>query len=148
MRTIMTLLTVTSILIGCSDAGNTISIPNGNVTATTNKRSYSVGENIEVVLKNNSHSTVYFIHCNYRIGFWIERKDNETWVDAGNVAILCLALYPGGRKEFPSGSASHDTISLWAVACATALARDAFGKESAGTLLPRVTTSNPPSSFC
>jgi hypothetical protein len=112
MRTMMTLLAIATILMGCSDAGDTSVNPNGNVLATTDKTSYSVGESIAIALKNNSRSTVYFGHCNYRIGFWIERKDNDTWVDAGNIAILCQALYPSGRKDFPSSSISHDTISL------------------------------------
>ncbi len=63
-------------------------------------------------LKNESASTVYFSHCNYRIGFWIERKVNDSWVDAGNIAILCQALYPSGRKTFPVGQVSRDTITL------------------------------------
>lgn len=112
MKSMLAISAFTGILIGCSDAGDTAVNPNGNVTATTNKTSYSVGENIAVTLKNDSRSTVYVGHCNYRIGFWIERKDNNTWTDAGNVAILCQALYPSGKKDFVSGSVSHDTISL------------------------------------
>ena len=112
MRTMMCLLLIAGIPMGCSDAEDTSVNPNGNVSATTDKISYSIGESIAVTLKNNSGSTVYFVHCNYRIGFWIERKDNNTWVDAGNIAILCQALYPSGRKEFPLRSISQDTISL------------------------------------
>lgn len=111
MRTIIT-LAIACILMGCSEASNTSVNPNGNVSASTDKTSYSVGERIAVSLKNDSHSTVYFGHCNYRIGFWIERKENDTWVDAGNIAILCQALYPIGRKDFPSSSVYHDSIAL------------------------------------
>jgi hypothetical protein len=112
MKTMLAVLAFAGILIGCSDAGDTTVNPNGNVIARTGKSSYSVGENIAVTLKNDSRSTVYVVHCNSWIGFYIERKESDTWVDAGNVAIICQALYPSGKKDFVSGSVSHDTISL------------------------------------
>ncbi|MER3525185.1 MAG: hypothetical protein C4326_14345 [Ignavibacteria bacterium] len=111
VRAIMTVL-ASLIVMGCSDAGEAFVTPNGHLSATTDRRLYSVGDNIAMVLKNTSPSTVYFSHCNYRIGFWIQRKDNERWVDAGSFNILCLAIYPSGRTPFPPGSSAHDTISL------------------------------------
>ena len=112
MKSLLSVLAFAGILMGCSDAGDTTVNPNGSVTVTTDKTSYSVGEHVPVALTNDSHSTAYVSHCNYRIGFWIERKASDTWVDAGNVAIVCLALYPSGRKNFAAGSLSQDTISL------------------------------------
>lgn len=112
MKSILAVLALAGVLMGCSDAGDTVVNPSGNVTATTDKTSYSVGEKIAVTLKNNSRSTVYVGHCNFRIGFWIERKESNTWVDAGNVAILCQALYLSGKKDFAAGAISEDTLSL------------------------------------
>jgi hypothetical protein len=66
----------------------------GSLTATTQETSYGGITRIIVTLKNETKWVAYFTHCNYDIGVYIERKDTASWVDAGNVAIVCLAIYP------------------------------------------------------
>jgi len=100
MRTVFFILFAVIILSGCKD----------KTTDQTNNSSQSVIANIVVSLKNEMSSASYFGHCNYRIGFYIERKQNSAWNDAGNIAILCLAIYPSGTLSLSASQSYSDTI--------------------------------------
>lgn len=95
------------LLIGCSE--NTTD-PAGDLTAMTDDTYYAGISKIIVTIKNDTKSTVYFSHCDYRFAYYIEKKDSDSWLDNGNVGIICQAVYPDGRISLASMSSIKDTI--------------------------------------
>ncbi len=115
MKSYITVIFALSIVVGCkdkttdpinsSDKGNTLS-------AYTNKPSYAVNEKLFVTLKNEAIDTVYFVHCNYRVAFYIQLKSNNEWTDAGSVAVFCNGLFASGTYAFPRSRNYADSIAL------------------------------------
>ena len=95
------------LMIGCSD--NTTN-PNGDLTAITDNTSYSGISKIIVSIKNDTKSTIYFSHCDYEIAYYVERKDSNTWIDNGNVGIICQSIYSSGKISLESMKFIKDTI--------------------------------------
>jgi len=111
MRTVFFILFAVIILSGCKDkTTDQTNNSSQSVIANTDKQVYGTNEKIVVSLKNEMSSASYFGHCNYRIGFYIERKQNSAWNDAGNIAILCLAIYPSGTLSLSASQSYSDTI--------------------------------------
>ncbi len=88
------LIFITFILFVFVSCNETSLEPYENITATTDKTSYSVISSIIVVVKNDSKTKVDFSHCNYHIGFYIEKKDSNTCIDDSNIGIVYQAIYP------------------------------------------------------
>ena len=109
MKKTTLILFVICILVGCKDK---LISPNNNqkINISTDKNTYNVNENIIVSIKNESQSASYFSHCNYRIGFYIEKKQNSNWTEIGNIAIVCLAIYPSGTTILGPFQSYTDTI--------------------------------------
>ena len=71
---------ITLILTACKDKATNPINNNSNVAAlnaNTNKTQYLINEKLFVTIKNQTADTVYFFHCNYRIGFHIELIDTR-----------------------------------------------------------------------
>ena len=88
-----------------------ISSPTNNccISAVTNTTSYSGITNIDVTLKNETDRIIYLTHCGGQIGKYLERYDS-TWTEAGDIAIVCLAIYASGSVPFQPGQTIKDTI--------------------------------------
>lgn len=82
------------------------------ITATTDRALYRASDKISVVLANNADYSPYLLHCNFRIGFYIEHMKDSEWTDAGNIAITCLALYPSGSLRLEPGNSVIDTFEI------------------------------------
>lgn len=115
MKSYITVMFALSIVFGCkdkttdpinsSDKGNTL-------TAYTNKPSYAVNETLFVTLKNEVIDTVYFVHCNHRVAFYIQLKSSNEWTEAGSVAVWCNGFVPSGIYAFPRSRNYTDSIAL------------------------------------
>ncbi len=103
-----TILFVLIALTGCKE---TTSESEGNLAAWTDATNYDGIARVVVTVSNGLNSTVYLPHCNYRIAFYIERKDSS-WVDAGDEGILCLAMYPSGLMALKPKESIRDTFTL------------------------------------
>ena len=117
MRNFLCMSTMTLMLLGCSDQGIPLQpsmqvSDNRIISVLTDKYSYSPSEKINIQLHNGSTASIYLGHCNYRIGFWIERRINDTWVETGSVAVLCQALYPSGTTVLSTNALWRDTITI------------------------------------
>jgi len=86
--------------------------PNNDLSVRTDRVSYSSNQVISISLHNGTKSTAFFGHCNYRLGFYIEQKSNNNWLEKSNAAVLCLAIYPSGVKALESGQSNTDTIRI------------------------------------
>jgi hypothetical protein len=95
------------ILISCNES--TIETPR-DLSAFTDKTSYSGIAHIIVSIKNNTKSTIYFSHCNFKLAYYIEMKDSNSWIEYGSNGIICLAIYPSGRISLESLETIKDTI--------------------------------------
>ena len=91
----------------CSD---TATSPLGGLTANTDKSSYTAGEPVAISLQNGTSKTAYFGHCAYRVGFYVQGKDNTLWKDTSSVAVICLAIYPSGIRPLAAGEEYRDTL--------------------------------------
>ena len=95
------------LLIGCNE--NTTD-PSEDLTAMTDDTYYVGISQVIVTIKNQTKSTIYFSHCDYKIAYYIERKDSNSWIDNGNDGIICQAIYPIGRISLESMQTIEDTI--------------------------------------
>jgi hypothetical protein len=94
------------LIIGCNE---NLTESGENLSATTNTNSYVGITQIIVTLKNETDHVVYFTHCGGIIGKYIECKDS-IWTEKGNIAIVCLAILPGGSVPIGSMQTKQDTI--------------------------------------
>jgi hypothetical protein len=93
------------ILISCNES--TIETPR-DLSAFTDETTYGGIAHIIVLIYNNTNSTVYFSHCNFKLAYYIEKKDSNTWIEYGG--IDCQAIYPSGRISLESMETIKDTI--------------------------------------
>ena len=96
-------------LLGCKQNATE---PTQELTVQTDKVLYAPNETIAILLCNSTRSTAFFGHCAYRLGFYIEKKVNSTWVEKSSVAIVCLAIYPIGVRAVESRMSNGDTIVI------------------------------------
>ena len=96
------------LVIGCE---KTSTEPEGTLSVKTDSNEYAGIARVAFVLKNDSKSTVYFLHCNYHIAFYIERKDSS-WVDAGSNGIECQAKHTSGLMELKPNESIRDTFFI------------------------------------
>jgi len=97
------------ILCACS---KTTTEPTRELSVRTDKGFYSLDQEITISLYNGTTSTAYFTHCNFRLGFHIERKAGDTWPERASVAVLCLAINPSGVTQVAPEGTNTDRITL------------------------------------
>ncbi len=66
-----------------------------NLIVQTNKTNYSNGEAINFTINNFNSSTAHLASCCTSVAFYIDKKENENWVEHSNFGLPCLALCPG-----------------------------------------------------
>ncbi len=93
----------------CSDFGPDNS---GKVVVSTNKSSYGTLEKITFKVQNLSEPTAYMWHCNYRLGYGIDKAENGTWKTFKDRNMACAAIYMSGPMPMVAGRPYTDTLSL------------------------------------
>jgi hypothetical protein len=101
------------LLLAIADCKENAMESGGSLAAMTQETSYGGITRIIVTLKNETKRVAYFTHYNYDIGIYIERKDTASWVDEGNDAIVCLAIYLSGIIPLEPMQSKVDTILFY-----------------------------------
>ena len=87
--------------------------PEANLKVSTDKKTYQESESVIVYIENETNSTAYFYHCNFEIGFYVEKKEDHVWVQAFSHAIWCPAFYLNGIIELAPGEKDTTEITGW-----------------------------------
>ncbi len=95
--------------IGCHDFGPDNS---GKVTISTDKSTYDPLGTITFTVQNWSETTAYMWHCNFRLGYQIQKEDGGAWKSVGDRNMICLAIYLSGAEPIVAGHPYTDTLSL------------------------------------
>jgi hypothetical protein len=61
----------------------------------TSKTNYLNSETINFTIKNFNASTAHLASCCTSVAFYIDKNENENWIEHSNVGMPCLALCPG-----------------------------------------------------
>jgi hypothetical protein len=61
----------------------------------TNKSNYSNGEIINFTINNFNSSTAHLASCCTSVAFYIDKNENNNWIEHSNFGLPCLALCPG-----------------------------------------------------
>lgn len=61
----------------------------------TNKSNYSNGEIINFTINNFNSSTAHLASCCTSVAFYIDKNENNNWIEYNNFGLPCLALCPG-----------------------------------------------------
>jgi hypothetical protein len=95
--------------IDCSDFGPDNS---GKVVISTDTNSYGALEKITFTVQNLSEPTAYMWHCNYHLGYGIEKAENGIWKTFKDRKMACIAVYVNGAMPIQLGQPYIDTLSL------------------------------------
>ena len=79
-------------LVSCSEDPNDAQ---EKLLVQTNKSSYINGETISLTINNFNTSTALLASCCTSVAFYIDKNENENWVEHSNFGLPCLALCPG-----------------------------------------------------
>lgn len=93
----------------CADFGPDNS---GKVVISTDKSSYCQSETITFTVQNWGDAVAYIWHCNYRLGFGIQKQENGSWSTFKDRNQACIAIYRNGAMPIPFGQPYIDTLSL------------------------------------
>jgi len=77
---------------GCSEDQNNAK---EKLLAQTNKSNYTNGETISFTINNFNASTAHLASCCTSVAFYIDKNENENWIEHSNFGLPCLALCPG-----------------------------------------------------
>jgi len=103
------LLLFSIVTIDCTDVGSDNS---GAVVITTDKDSYGRSETVVFTVRNWGPATAYAWHCNYRLGYGIQKQENGSWPTIGERYMICLAIYASGAQPIVVGQPYTDTLRL------------------------------------
>ena len=77
---------------GCSEDPNNVQ---EKLVVQTNKSNYLNSEEINFTIKNFNSSTAHLASCCTSVAFYIDKNENENWIEHNNFGLPCLALCPG-----------------------------------------------------
>jgi len=109
MRILSILCMVCVSFSGCTDEGKE---PPGQLSAQTDKTTYTSGELIHVSVTNTADFSAYVPSCCNTLAFYIERSDNGTWRDFLGYGIPCLRMCPGIQTILTPGNSKAEDFSL------------------------------------
>lgn len=92
MKRLFYLLVFILSIYGCSEDPNDAG---QNLIVQTNKTNYLNGETINFTINNFNSSTAHLASCCTSVAFYIDKNENENWVEHSNFGLPCLALCPG-----------------------------------------------------
>lgn len=61
----------------------------------TNKSNYSNGEIINFTINNFNSSTAHLASCCTSVAFYIDKNENNNWIEHSSFGLPCLSLCPG-----------------------------------------------------
>lgn len=68
---------------------------NQELKVQTNKSSYQSNESISITINNSNSSTAHLASCCTSVAFYIDKYENENWVEHSSFGLPCLAQCPG-----------------------------------------------------
>lgn len=77
---------------GCSEDPNNV---REKLIVQTNKSNYLNSEVINFTINNFNASTAHLASCCTSVAFYIDKNENENWIEHSNFGLPCLALCPG-----------------------------------------------------
>jgi hypothetical protein len=92
MKKLFYLLVFILSIYGCSEDPND---SKQKLAVQTNKTNYLNGETINFTINNFNSSTAHLASCCTSVAFYIDKNENENWVEHSNFGLPCLALCPG-----------------------------------------------------
>ena len=84
-----------------------------DLKVSTDRNFYHKDDTVIVYIENETDSSAYFYHCNFDIGFYVEKKEDDSWVEAFSHAMLCPAFYLSGILELAPGETDTTEITGW-----------------------------------
>jgi hypothetical protein len=76
----------------CSEDPNNV---REKLIVQTHKSNYLNSETINFTIKNFNPSTGHLASCCTSVAFYIDKNENENWIEHSNFGLPCLALCPG-----------------------------------------------------
>ncbi|HEX9252732.1 MAG TPA: hypothetical protein VF870_10850 [Ignavibacteriaceae bacterium] len=92
MKRFIFLIVAIVITLGCSEDPND---QQQKLIVKTDKNNYSINEIIIFSINNSSSTTAHLASCCTSVAFYIDRNENNNWVEHSNFGLPCLALCPG-----------------------------------------------------
>ncbi len=92
MKRIILLIVLSIIMNSCSEDPNNVQ---EKLFVQTNKSNYLNSETINFTLNNFNPLTAHLASCCTSVAFYIDKNENENWIEYSNFGLPCLALCPG-----------------------------------------------------
>lgn len=86
------LIIILLVLSGCKD--NPVNTKQ-DLEVGTSKNIYLIDELIYFQIKNLSAQSAHIASCCSSIAFYLDKKENDTWVEFRSYGLPCLAMCPG-----------------------------------------------------
>jgi hypothetical protein len=109
MKRFISLIVAIVITLGCSEDPND---QQQKLIVKTDKNNYSINEIIIFSINNSSSTTAHLASCCTSVAFYIDRDENNNWVEHSNFGLPCLALCPGIDLTLNYFEVLTDSISL------------------------------------
>ena len=109
MKRFIFLIVAIVITLGCSEDPND---QQQKLIVKTDKNNYSINEIIIFSINNSSSTTAHLASCCTSVAFYIDRNENNNWVEHSNFGLPCLALCPGIDLALNYFEILTDSISL------------------------------------
>jgi hypothetical protein len=93
------------IIAGCM---NVAFEPRLELTVTTDRSSYQVGDTVRFEVRNDTDDDAFFFHCADRVSFVIEQRLDGVWTEHLRHGPICPAIYSAGVIVLIPGSAVFD----------------------------------------
>lgn len=97
------------IILGCSEDPND---QQQKLIVKTDKNNYSINETIHFSINSFSSTTAHLARCCTSVAFYIDKNENNNWVEHSNHGLPCLALCPGIDLTINYLEILSDSISL------------------------------------
>ena len=110
MKKILTFVVVLCIGTGCTE---TVVSPTIKVSVINDRSPNSDETKVVLTLTNASHSNIYLTHSENLVGFWrIQRRIDNSWVEADRGTINHRSVYPNDRKMLTPGDMLRDSLTM------------------------------------
>lgn len=109
MKKLFCLIVCIISLYGCSEDPNNVE---QKLLVQTSKSNYSNGEMINFIINNFNSSTAHLASCCTSVAFYIDKNENNNWIEHSNFGLPCLALCPGIDLTIDFSEALVDSIVI------------------------------------
>lgn len=94
-------------LSGCTD--NPVNTKQ-DLEVRTSKNIFSIDESINFQIKNLSAQSAHIANCCSMVAFYLEKKENDTWVEFKSFGLPCLARCPGIDLKINTNELLQDSL--------------------------------------